>query len=93
MIQAKARTTIVRRAVARSESVFFIPHFARIDVNPANTAESIAAMIQNILTPLRSFRKKDLTYVVSDNIVYRVSDSLHLRYGANILNILTKCYY
>ena len=32
-------TTIVRIAVATSESVWRIPHFARIDVSPANSAE------------------------------------------------------
>ena len=37
------RTTIVLSAVARSESVFFIPHFASIEVSPANTADNIAA--------------------------------------------------
>ena len=42
IIQEKINTTIVLMAVATSESVFFIPHFARIDVKPANIAEKIA---------------------------------------------------
>jgi hypothetical protein len=52
MIQENARTTMVRIAVARSESVFLIPHFARIDVSPAKTAERIAKVSQIILSPL-----------------------------------------
>ena len=39
IIHEKTRTTIVRIAVATSESVWRIPHFARIDVSPANSAE------------------------------------------------------
>ena len=39
----KARTTIVQIAVAMSESVFLIPHFASIAVSPANNAEPIEA--------------------------------------------------
>ena len=39
MSHENARTTIVRSAVARSESVFLIPHLARIEVSPAKTAE------------------------------------------------------
>ena len=35
----KASTMIVRTAVAASESVFLIPHFARIAVIPAKNAE------------------------------------------------------
>ncbi len=34
IIHEKTRTTIVRIAVATSESVWRIPHFARIDVSP-----------------------------------------------------------
>ena len=34
MIHEKIRTTTVRTAVATAESVFLIPHFARIDVTP-----------------------------------------------------------
>ena len=41
-------TTIVRSAVARSESVFLIPHLASIEVSPAKAAESMAAIIQSI---------------------------------------------
>ena len=35
IIHANCKTTIVRNAVATSESVFLIPHFANIAVNPA----------------------------------------------------------
>ena len=41
--QENASTTMVRRAVAMSESVFFIPHFANIAVKPAKTDEPTAA--------------------------------------------------
>ena len=40
--QEKTRTTTVRRAVATSESVLRIPHFASMDVNAANTADKTA---------------------------------------------------
>ena len=40
--QEKTRTTTVRRAVATSESVFRMPHFASMDVNAANTADKTA---------------------------------------------------
>lgn len=52
MIQEKINTTIVRMAVAASESVFRIPHFARIDVNPAKTAEPNANKIHITSSPL-----------------------------------------
>ena len=42
MIQEKIRTTTVRTAVATVESVFRIPHLARIEVTPAKNAEPIA---------------------------------------------------
>ena len=51
IIHEKMRTTTVRRAVATSESVFLIPHFARIEVKPAKTAESIAMNNQVIVSP------------------------------------------
>lgn len=35
-------TTTVLMAVATSESVFFMPHFARIEVKPAKKAEQKA---------------------------------------------------
>ena len=41
--QENAKTTTVRIAVAMSESVFLIPHFARMAVNPAKTDDKIAA--------------------------------------------------
>lgn len=37
--QENSSTTMVRIAVAASESVFLMPHFARIAVKPANSAE------------------------------------------------------
>ena len=36
----KSSTTMVRMTVAASESVFQMPHLARIAVNPANSAEA-----------------------------------------------------
>ena len=41
--QENASTTTVRMAVAMSESVFLIPHLARMAVNPAKTDDKIAA--------------------------------------------------
>lgn len=41
--QENASTTAVRIAVARVESVFFTPIFARIAVTPANRAEAQAS--------------------------------------------------
>lgn len=41
----KASTTTVRIAVAIFESVFFIPHLARIEVTPANRADKKANAI------------------------------------------------
>ena len=45
MIQEKISTITVRIAVATFESVFRIPHFASIDVSPANMAEPNAYKI------------------------------------------------
>ena len=42
IIHAKISTTIVLIAVATSESVLLIPHFARIEVIPAKKAEPTA---------------------------------------------------
>ena len=42
MTHENSNTTIVRSAVATSESVFLMPHLARMAVSPANTAESTA---------------------------------------------------
>ena len=39
----KTKTTTVRSAVATSESVFLMPHLAKIAVKPANTADKTAA--------------------------------------------------
>ena len=47
IIQAKTSTTQVRSAVATSESVVLIPHFARIEVVPAKKADANAARIQD----------------------------------------------
>ena len=41
-IQENISTTIVRSAVAKSESVFRMPHLARIAVMPAKNADNIA---------------------------------------------------
>lgn len=46
VIHENIRTTIVLIAVATVESVCFIPHFARIAVNPANTADPNANIIR-----------------------------------------------
>ena len=48
MIHENRRTTTVLSAVAISESVFLIPHLARIDVAPANTADKTAIMIHMV---------------------------------------------
>jgi hypothetical protein len=48
---ANASTTMVRIAVATVESVFLIPLFAKIDVNPANSAEPNANGI-HIVSPI-----------------------------------------
>ena len=42
IIHAKIRTTMVRIAVATVESVFRMPHLARMAVTPAKNAEPIA---------------------------------------------------
>ena len=49
-IHEKTKTTIVRMAVATSESVFKIPHFASIEVIPAKKAEPVAYKI-HIVSP------------------------------------------
>lgn len=50
----KARTTMVLIAVATLESMFLIPHFAKIAVKPAKTAEPNANAI-HITKPLFSY--------------------------------------
>jgi hypothetical protein len=57
IIHENARTTIVLSAVAKSESVFLIPHFARIDVSPAKNAENIAE-INHIASPISNIYRK-----------------------------------
>ena len=52
----KSSTTMVRMAVAASESVFRMPHLARIAVSPANSAEA-NAKITHIIKPLLSHLK------------------------------------
>ena len=42
MIHAKTRTTTVRIAVATVESVFWMPHLAKMAVTPAKNAEQTA---------------------------------------------------
>lgn len=46
----KTKTTMVRMAVATSESVFEIPHFASMEVIPAKKAEPVAYKI-HIVSP------------------------------------------
>ena len=55
MIHEKIKTTMVRSAVATSESVFLMPHLANTEVRPAKTADNTAMTSQNIsiLTPLQ----------------------------------------
>ena len=48
MIQENNKTTTVRSAVAISESVFRMPHFASMEVRPANTAEKTAITSHSI---------------------------------------------
>jgi len=45
IIHENNSTTVVRSAVAVSESVFMIPHFAKTDVSPAEKADNIAIII------------------------------------------------
>ena len=73
IIQEKSKTTIVLNAVARSESVFLMPHFASIDVSPAKTAERIAAIIQNIFLPQNSLFIKLLYQNFGCNSSYLLS--------------------
>ena len=54
IIQEKIRTTIVRIAVATPESVFLIPHFARMDVNPASNADKKAYNNHMVISLLSS---------------------------------------
>ena len=42
MTQENSSTTMVRIAVATLESVFRMPHFARMDVTPAKKADANA---------------------------------------------------
>ena len=51
MVHAKASTTRVRMAVATVESVFRMPHLARMAVTPAKSADPAAKRI-HIRIPL-----------------------------------------
>ena len=72
-IHAKTRTTAVRTAVATVESVFLIPHFARIDVTPAKKAEP-AAYRSHIL---HSFFPKCILLLL---IIPQIPPVFHLQY-------------
>ena len=72
-IHAKTRTTTVRTAVATVESVFLIPHFARIDVTPAKKAEP-AAYRSHIL---HSFFPKCILLLL---IIPQIPPVFHLQY-------------
>ena len=56
MTQENKNTTTVLTAVATSESVFLIPHFARTDVTPAKNADNTAIIIHITLSPSHSVR-------------------------------------
>ena len=47
IIHEKKSTTIVLIAVATVESVFLIPHFARIEVTPAKIADKTAKELED----------------------------------------------
>ena len=55
---------MVLKAVATSELVFFIPHFAKIAVSPAKTAENTAATIHikfTSISPLPYYNTGSIT--------------------------------
>ena len=52
------RTTIVRRAVATVESVFRMPHLARIEVTPAKRADKSAKSTHMIIPFFRHSRSR-----------------------------------
>ena len=54
-----SRTTIVRMAVAVSESVFRMPHFARMDVSPAKSAEPNANRIHMTMPSFYGVSRRD----------------------------------
>ncbi len=70
MIHEKTRTTMVRKAVARSESVFLMPHLARIDVSPAKTAERTAVMIQNINVFTLRLIANNCAFIIMQNLPF-----------------------
>ena len=76
MIYENISTTIVRSAVATSESVFLIPHFANIAVRPANNADN-AAIINHMffLLPVSA----DETDITSHMIMALYDLSVHER--------------
>ncbi len=57
----KISTTMVRIAVAASESVFLIPHFARTDVRPAKRAEPNAKSIHIMFALLSIYHEIIIT--------------------------------
>ena len=57
IIHENSNTTTVLSAVATSESVSLIPHFARIEVIPAKNAES-TAIISHMSVPFLSALSK-----------------------------------
>lgn len=63
IIHEKISTTIVLIAVATVESVFFIPHFARIAVSPAKIAEPNANTTHIFVTFSISFIRKNHAYL------------------------------
>lgn len=64
MIHENSRITIVRIAVATSESVFLIPHFARIDVSPAKKADSIAIISHIKIPPFLPSAKSIVPHII-----------------------------
>ena len=60
MTKEKNSTTMVLRAVATVESVFFIPHLANMEVRPAKKAE----------------RKANSTHMISSTSIYSTTNSL-----------------
>ncbi len=70
MIHEKTRTTMVRKAVARWESVFLMAHLPRIDVSPAKTAERTAVMIQNINVFTLRLIANNCTFIILQNLPF-----------------------
>lgn len=79
MSQENKSTTMVRNAVATSESVFLMPHFARMDVKPAKTEEKTAAVSHIWLAPYRKIEHEWLpeptSYFANTSILINYQDS------------------